>query len=164
MNRKDYEFAKKAARTAYQQALLDAGGGGGVSQGPHIHPHFHSYDGETTFWLKEAGNWIYRSTWALGDDGFGLNIAYNFTRPDNILIMKMTDTEGKRHTFDWVAVGDFLQITQDENNHATYKITLVSVDEEWKGGEVVLHLDQGNGKGAPTQGEKSFVRIEGVVK
>ena len=41
MNRKDYEFAKKAARTAYQQALLDAGGGGGGG----LVPHSHSYDG-----------------------------------------------------------------------------------------------------------------------
>ena len=49
MNRKDYEFAKKAARTAYQQALKDAGGGGNGGNGDNsasVPEHSHTYNGK----------------------------------------------------------------------------------------------------------------------
>lgn len=45
MNRKDYEFAKRAARTAYEEAIRDAVGGGGQPiTDQHRHPDYSLID------------------------------------------------------------------------------------------------------------------------
>jgi hypothetical protein len=86
MDRATYDFTKKAARTAYQQAINDVGGGGGGTEPEPELPVgtewtagvYPTKDGEHRFYRKTSGNLTI--TFAkLPEMGWAIGKLYSFT-------------------------------------------------------------------------------------
>ena len=161
MNRKDYEFAKKAARTAYQEAIRD-GVGGGVPE-EHEHPHEHDdlqaqvdhnedrinaleHELEALADTKEAGEWEFVSLLDFDVRGQGqmLLTTDDFTQTNQSLSLHSTDTEGVSHGFSRVEVGDYVEIVEEHKTRGVGDYGLYVVKGK-NGNDFDLELEQGQG-------------------
>lgn len=175
MDRTDYEFTKRASRTAYEAAIRDAGGG--VPE-EHEHPHEHEdyqaqidhnedrinaleHELEALADTREAGEWEYMNAWELRGSGFAFTTAFNFTNPTNIMEITKVDANGTTHGFSRVEVGDYVEIVQQHDTRlvADYGLYVVTQKEEGGSDTFVLHLDLEQGIGAPDLNSKCLIKF-----
>ena len=186
MDRKQYDFAKKAGRTAYEEAIrfmADEGSGGiigDVDQHRHPdyalldHPHHdlsaqveHNEDRinalehelEALADTKETGEWIYKQDIRVAPGYFTLADA-DLTASTNTIILSEEDSNGNSHGFAGLEVGDYLEIYQEHKMRSETDYALYIVKEDRGGtGLRELVLDFYSGRGTAEEEERFLIKV-----
>ena len=186
MDRKEYNFAKKAGRTAYEEAIRhfkeENGGGiiGDVEQHRHPdyalldHPHHDlstqvgqnedrinalEHELEALADTKEAGEWIYKQDIRVAPSYFTLADP-DLTASTNTILISEEDSNGNSHGFAGLEVGDYLEIYQEHKERSETDYALYIIKEDRGGtGLRELVLDFYSGRGTAEEEERFLIKV-----